>query len=180
MLPALRHYEIWKQKNGTWSLLAITPNPVTTNYTDESELTIAPSLTVYYKVCAVDLAGQKTGFSNVVGIGVKGGLFKMNPNAEDSVQFFIVQPPSSLQVMQNYPNPFNPSTRILFGLPEADHVLLQVFDITGQLVSTLIDDYIGAGYHSVYFNAQKLSSGIYIYKITTTKNTIVKRMLLLK
>ncbi len=174
-LPNLAHYEIWKQKNGAWSLLATSTN---TNYTDESELVIAPSLYVYYKVRAVDGAGQETGFSNEVSIGVKGGLNKMNPNGKDSLQSYEL--PTSLKMMQNYPNPFNPTTTIMFSLPNADHVLLQVYNITGQVVATLIDGYLGAGYHNVDFNAQKLSSGIYFYRITTTKNTIVKSMLLLK
>ena len=174
-LPNLAHYEIWKQKNGTWTLKATTTN---TNYTDVGELIVAPSTTVYYKVCAVNGDNQKTDYSNVVGIGVWGGPMKMIPNSKDSVQFLEI--PTSLQVMQNYPNPFNPSTTISFSLSNADYVLLQVFDITGRLVSTLIDGYIEAGNNNVDFNAQQLSSGIYFYKITTTKNTIVKRMLLLK
>ncbi len=175
-LPGLAHYEIWKKKNGTWSLKTTTTN---TNYTDPDELVIAPSTTVYYKVCAVDGENQKTGFSNEVGIGVQGGIFKMNPNGADSVQSSN-ELPTSLQLMQNYPNPFNPSTTIKFSLPEADNVLLRVYNVTGQLVATLINGHYEAGNHKVDFNAQQLSSSVYFYKITTTKNTIVKRMLLLK
>ena len=92
----------------------------------------------------------------------------------------ITNIPDSFQMSQNYPNPFNPSTIIRFGLPNAENVLLQVYNVNGQLVSTLVDGYLDAGYHDIDFNGRQLSSGIYLYKLTTNNYTIMKRMLLVK
>jgi len=173
-LPGLSYYEIWKKKHGIWSLMTKTAD---TCYTNTNELIIAASTYVYYKICAVDNTGKKSGFTDEIKFCVTGNLLKENPGSTDSLETGNVS--AALQI-QNYPNPFNPSTSIRFNLPEADKVLLQVFDITGRLVTTLIDGRLGAGNHDVVFNAQTLSSGIYIYRITTSENTIAKRMLLLK
>jgi hypothetical protein len=173
-LPGLSYYEIWKKKNGAWALLESTTG---TEYTCKNESIIAAGSYVYFKVRAVDNTGQKSGFTNEVRFSVSGGLQKENSGSADSLKIRNV---SAVLQLQNYPNPFNPSTRIRFNLPEADNVLLRVFDISGQLVATLVDGYLQEGNHDVIFNAQQFSSGIYIYKITTSKTSVAKRMLLLK
>ena len=61
-----------------------------------------------------------------------------------------------------------------------DKVLLQVFNVNGQLIATLVDGYLEPGYHDVNFNGQHLSSGIYLYKLSTADFTAVKRMLIVK
>ncbi len=81
---------------------------------------------------------------------------------------------------QNYPNPFNPSTMIDFLCPKTSHVTLEIFDITGRKVATLIDEIREAGHHSVHFNGSNLGSGIYLYKLTTSQNTYVQKMILTK
>jgi photosystem II stability/assembly factor-like uncharacterized protein len=81
---------------------------------------------------------------------------------------------------QNYPNPFNPSTRITFSLPSGDIVNLKVFNTLGEEVKTLLSGYKEGGVHSVTFNADDLSGGIYFCRITTGKYTAVSKMLLLK
>jgi len=82
---------------------------------------------------------------------------------------------------QNYPNPFNPVTTIEYSMPFADHVSIKVYDIQGNEVQTLFDEYRIAGDHSFVFNAEDFSSGIYIY-ILQTGNGIVNtnKMVLLK
>lgn len=80
----------------------------------------------------------------------------------------------------NFPNPFNPSTRIGFHLPQNDFVNLKVYDITGREVATIINKEISAGYHEVVFNADNLSSGVYIYRISTHHFTDAKKMILQK
>jgi len=82
---------------------------------------------------------------------------------------------------QNYPNPFNPSTTIKFNLPVKSSIKLEVFNILGQMVSTLIDGSLEAGQHSVEFNPQNLSSGVYIYKLSTDQNfNFTRKMILLR
>lgn len=81
---------------------------------------------------------------------------------------------------QNYPNPFNPSTKIEFTLTKAGDVSLEVYDVNGQLVETLINGYMNAGSKNLTFNASNLSSGTYFYKITANGYTETKKMLLVK
>ncbi len=90
--------------------------------------------------------------------------------------------PASFDLSQNYPNPFNPSTRVNFSLPTATNVTLEVFDISGQKVATVISGYFAAGYHTTDIDAQKfgLSSGIYLYKLSAGQFTSTKKMILMK
>jgi len=88
--------------------------------------------------------------------------------------------PKEFHLSQNYPNPFNPSTTINFSLPENSMVELQVFDIQGRLVSTLINEELTAGYHSKVFNASHLASGMYFYRIKAGTYVSVKKLTLIK
>lgn len=88
--------------------------------------------------------------------------------------------PNAIVLSQNYPNPFNPSTVIRYNLPAIHHVTLQVYDILGRLVETLIDKTQDAGFHTVTFTGRNLASGMYIYRLKTGKQTIEKKMIYLK
>ena len=90
--------------------------------------------------------------------------------------------PTSFSLTQNYPNPFNPITKIQFSVPAGiRHVVsLQVFDILGQLVATLVDEPKAAGEYSVSFDASNLSSGVYIYRLSLGLLTISKKMVIVK
>ncbi|MCK4656520.1 MAG: T9SS type A sorting domain-containing protein, partial [candidate division Zixibacteria bacterium] len=95
------------------------------------------------------------------------------------------QLPSTYLLHQNSPNPFNPSTSIAFELPDADHVKLAVYNILGQKVITLVDEYLGQGSHSVRWDGgdsrgNSVSSGIYFYRLQTDEFIDTKRMVLLK
>ena len=83
-------------------------------------------------------------------------------------------------VEQNYPNPFNPNTKISYTLQSKDKVRLSVYDIMGKEVSVLVNDVQSEGLHEVTFSADRLSSGIYFYKLQTTRATITKKMVLIK
>jgi photosystem II stability/assembly factor-like uncharacterized protein len=81
---------------------------------------------------------------------------------------------------QNYPNPFNPSTTIEFSIPKDDRVRLNVYDVTGRVVATVMDKNLKAGSHSISFNADKLATGVYFYKLTTSTGEMTRKMVLVR
>ena len=88
--------------------------------------------------------------------------------------------PEVYSLEQNYPNPFNPSTTIKFSIPEQTNVTLKIFNSIGQEVASLVNGEMAAGNHSVDFNASKLSSGVYFYRIDSPSFTSTKKMILIK
>lgn len=88
--------------------------------------------------------------------------------------------PLALSLSQNYPNPFNPSTKIDFELPYEGNVKINLYDVSGREIATLINEYKSAGYYTVLFNGSALSSGIYFYRMETGGSTFSKRMMIVK
>lgn len=88
--------------------------------------------------------------------------------------------PQEYSLKHNYPNPFNPSTVINYELPQNSEVQLEVFDISGRKVRTLVDEQQPAGEHQVRFNASSLSSGVYFYRIDAGSFQKVRKMTLIK
>jgi len=93
--------------------------------------------------------------------------------------------PEGFELAQNYPNPFNPNTTIDFSLPEAQHVTLEVVNIQGQVVRTLVDDVRSAGDHSVEWdatsdNGNRVASGVYFYRLSAGDHVASRKMTLLK
>jgi hypothetical protein len=88
--------------------------------------------------------------------------------------------PDKYTLYQNYPNPFNPTTKIIYQLPENSNVRLEVYDILGNRVATLVNGFEIAGRHEVEFDGSKMASGIYIYQIKTSKYIAIKKMILMK
>lgn len=89
--------------------------------------------------------------------------------------------PQTLRLRQNYPNPFNPVTNITFDLPVADHVTLEVYNLLGQRVATLVNgQQLSAGTHTVRFDGSAFSSGLYLYVLKTGKHVETRSMVLLK
>ena len=89
------------------------------------------------------------------------------------------------QLGDNYPNPFNPETKINFSLREESNVRIEIFNVRGQIVKTLIDTELPAGNHNVIWNGfddnnRVAASGVYFYKMTTDSYQSVRRMVLLK
>lgn len=88
--------------------------------------------------------------------------------------------PSATQLGSNYPNPFNAQTQIPFTINSDSHVRLNIYNIAGELVETLIDGNVPAGEHTVTWDAEKHASGVYFYKLMTGDQSYTKRMTLLK
>jgi hypothetical protein len=93
--------------------------------------------------------------------------------------------PKSFKLYGNYPNPFNPSTTIYFELPYESRVLLNIYDILGRKIDTLIDGTMQSGYHSVQFIPTGIGGGIYLYRLTanagkTGMYSATKKMLIIK
>jgi hypothetical protein len=105
---------------------------------------------------------------------------KFSGKTATSVDDAVSQLPTNFKLEQNYPNPFNPTTAINFTLPAAGNTVLEVFDIQGRLVSTLVNREMFAGQHSVNFDASNLSSGVYIYRLRAGDFSLTRKMTLIK
>jgi len=110
------------------------------------------------------------------GVGMSGVITVENATSVNNDEITV----EDFELNQNYPNPFNPSTKISFVIPTSGLVSLKVFNILGNEITTLLNDQLFAGEHTVPFNAAGLSSGIYFYALTVNGFTKTKEMVLLK
>jgi hypothetical protein len=97
----------------------------------------------------------------------------------------IASLPKAFSLSQNYPNPFNPVTVIAYELPKAGHVTLEVINVIGQKVKTLVDKYQGIGsystlWNSTNYNGDSVANGIYFYRIKSGDFIMTKKMLLIR
>jgi hypothetical protein len=92
----------------------------------------------------------------------------------------IEHAPRTYKLFGNYPNPFNPSTKIIWQSPVSGWQSLKVFDVLGDEVATLVDEYKPAGKYEIYFDAKNLPSGVYFYKLVAKDFVSVKKMMLVK
>ncbi|NOY57549.1 MAG: T9SS type A sorting domain-containing protein, partial [Calditrichaeota bacterium] len=117
----------------------------------------------YYKIEDVSSSGYKTMHGPVVA---------------------KIEIPKKFDLSQNYPNPFNPATTIRYQLPQVSKVQLQIYNIMGQLVRTLVDGEKEPGYHAVTWDGHNntgmsVGSGIYYYRLIAGEHVMVKKMALL-
>ena len=136
--------------------------PHTYSYTD---LTASPGIW-YYRLKQIDLDGTFH-FSDGV-------------QALQSTGVALGDIPGEFALQQNYPNPFNPSTTIRYSTPKETGVKLEVYNIVGEKVATLVDQKQAAGLHSVQFEASNFGSGFYVYKLTTNEGSLSKKMMLVR
>jgi hypothetical protein len=88
--------------------------------------------------------------------------------------------PQKMYLKQNYPNPFNPSTQIEYGLAQAGHVKLTVYNLLGQVIEVLVDSRQNAGIHRITWQPARLASGIYLYRMETEKMQFTKKLVLVR
>lgn len=146
-----------------WQTIGFVPGKGTTteiqayNFSDNLDELISSGI-VYYRLKMIDFNGS----------------FKYS--AETVVDLI----PQNLELAQNYPNPFNPSTVISWQSPVSGWQILKVFDVLGNEVATLVDEYKPAGGYDIEFNASHLASGIYLYKLYAGSYIQAKKMVLMK
>ncbi len=125
------------------------------------------------------LAISADGSTIYVGTG-HSGVWKRSISELTSVEKYQHAAPLSFSLEQNYPNPFNPSTTISYSLPTSSNVRIEIFNVLGKKVATLVNGYEYAGNHKVDWNAGRFASGIYFYKLSANNFSQVKKMILLK
>jgi len=157
-------FDIERKLNNTWERIGFVDGNGTTtetnhySYSDDiSSLTDIG--TVYYRLKQIDLDGSYK-YSDVIEVEI--------------------EQPTEYSLSQNYPNPFNPNTTIEFGLAKSGFVTLDIYDLLGNKVGTLVNKKLTAGKHEIKFDASNLSSGIYLYKISAGNYIESKKMILLK
>lgn len=171
----LSGYQVWRKINthGSWMLIG---SPTTNSYTDNEILTSLPWSDVFYKIKAKDTQILYSVYSNEVSI--KGTLRKTNDEFEEESE--IENLPTEYRLVQNYPNPFNPSTTIKYDIPKNNQVTLKVYNSIGKEVSEIVNGFKQAGSYSVTFDASKLPSGVYFYKLQAGEYSQVNKMILIK
>jgi len=113
----------------------------------------------------------------------EGTLVFEDPGTEYSPEYvdsIYLSSPQLFILEQNYPNPFNPTTTISYELSRPEHVTLKVFSILGQEVVTLVNEVQQGGRHTVTFDASRLSSGVYLYSLSTGSERFTRKMMLLQ
>ncbi len=108
-----------------------------------------------------------------------GGVWRRE-TAQLSTPTHANKKPTDFQLEQNYPNPFNPSTTITYQLPTASNVSLKIFDVLGREVATLVNERQNAGQYQVRFDATRLASGMYFYRLQAGGYIETKKMMLVK
>ncbi|UCE24178.1 MAG: T9SS type A sorting domain-containing protein [Candidatus Zixiibacteriota bacterium] len=131
-----------------------------------------PAGTVYWRVKAIgELGDNFWPYSEVWSFTLTDPIDEAKP---------MTGIPASVELKGNYPNPFNPATGISFGIPKTTHVRLEIFNIMGRRVATVVDETMSAGYHNVTWDGSKVGSGVYLYRLTADNKTLTKKMLLVK
>ena len=144
-----------------WNAVVFINGNGSTTFTHQYQFTdrIETSGIYYYKLKQIDYSGDSK-YSNVIEVNI--------------VSPFI------FDLSQNFPNPFNSSTTIHYQLPKDNLVSLKVYDVLGNEVKTLLSENKRAGYYTITFSVNDLSSGIYFYKLTAGEYSATKKFLLLK
>jgi hypothetical protein len=163
-------YSIYRGTSANFSIT--TPLATVKSATTYLDASTTVGSTYYYKIAAVDNGGNVGALSNEISL-----------KATDVET--IAGLPRDFSLEQNYPNPFNPSTQIGFSLPTTSFVRVAIYNVSGELIRTLVNDDMSAGVYRLTWNAtdnegRNVSSGVYIYRLQAGKFVSSKKMLLLK
>lgn len=163
-----QYFEVYRATNPDFTDASMYPTVEPAFFDDD----VTAGETYYYAVSAIDANGNASDPSNVVNTLIV--------SIEDQELL-----PTAYGLSQNYPNPFNPTTSIQFALPEASQVTLDIYNILGQKVRTLVNGHVEPGYINAHWdgldqNGNPISSGTYIYRLQTADQTFSKKMVLMK
>ena len=141
--------------------------------------------TRYVAVVCYNTSGENYAIREFKVSGVAGGLAKggLGNNPRDPSEFdeyISAIIPESFSLLQNHPNPFNPVTTISYDLPTDCHVTLEIYNMLGQRVATLVDEHNPAGSYAIKWYANELAGGVYFYQIQAGEFTQIQKMLLIK
>ncbi len=128
---------------------------------------------------AIQASHKASALNTIELVNASGANAVVNRLGNQSAQA-VESVPTKFALRQNYPNPFNPVTVIRYELPTASVVKLQVFDVLGRVVATLLNEKRDAGIYEVPFNAGSLSSGTYFYRLQAGSFVETKKMMLVK
>jgi hypothetical protein len=172
------------QKSGArWDLVYQTTNRNQREFVDTA---ISPLIYYYYAVTAVDDGTQGLGIADDPQRGEKLESSRFvtrasNPAMTTQVQQAVNRSvPRRLALMQNYPNPFNPSTMLSFDLPASGFVSLRIYDILGREVSVVVNEALKGGSYRILFDASRLASGTYIYRLMSAGKSLARTFVVLK
>jgi hypothetical protein len=134
----------------------------------------------YYVMVSIEDSGKSGGvvLEGFLAVGeVINYQITLNPTSAEQVNSLI---PQNFALAQNYPNPFNPTTKISWQSPVGSHQTLKVYDVLGNEVATLVDEFREAGRYEIEFDASTLSSGVYFYRLQAGSFVETKKMILLR
>ncbi|MBK9097565.1 MAG: T9SS type A sorting domain-containing protein [bacterium] len=154
-----------------------------TNYWDQKVRMdgIYPTTNIFSSVGITNTPDERvTVWSSLIGSSNFYLIGSFWPNLPSSVGNETETELNSFQLFQNYPNPFNPTTKISWQSPVGGFQSIKVYDVLGNEVARLINEYKPAGSYEVEFNASALSSGIYFYKLQAGSFTETKKMIVIK
>lgn len=169
----------WTRGAGTSFRLLITDVTTIPNATVLDTTVTDTSVTISRTLTALKNYGWKVAAINAYGSSDFSGEFRFRTGSATFAEQ-AGRLPTEYALAQNYPNPFNPVTTIQIALPQAGHTMLRVYDLLGREVAVLVNESLAAGRYTVQFNASELSSGTYIYTLTSGGIRLSKRMILLK
>jgi hypothetical protein len=112
--------------------------------------------------------------------GIYSDEYVLNKTSVKQINYTGGEVVKSYELSQNYPNPFNPSTTIKFQIPTSGDAVLKIYDILGNEITTLVNEFLETGKYEVNFDATALASGVYIYRLNVNDFVNVKKMVLLK
>ncbi len=171
---AISNIQFFDEQN-SWATSA-TQTEIFTRKTTNSGLSWDISLTTTSDVFSgsLNFVNQNLGY-------VVGGNGKIYKYTDNSTSVDVVNlTAANFELQQNYPNPFNPSTKIQFSIPKESNINLSVYNMLGQLVTTIYNGKLDAGTHYTLFDGSQLTSGIYFYKLETDNFVSIKKMTLIK
>lgn len=186
--PGITEYHIWRKYKDVSRSVRVGPAQIgtvprgSTTFTDWDCIYTGSQLSdlVFYDIrpySSYDMIESAETWNGPYGAEVE--LYKRQPGG-DSLNAQIPADKETSYSLNNYPNPFNPSTRVRYSIKESGFVSLKVYDILGNLVKELVNEYKPAGNYSVSFDGSSLPSGIYISSIRSGSYTETKKMLLIK